>query len=178
MKQRREINRWLKSRRIKSKSVRWYIDKSTNENLEQPQLSRLQEDTLQGNVRAVVVWRLDRIAPSLRDGLETLRDWCERSLRVVSVSQAIDLQSAKAKQMATVLAAVAEMALETRRERTKAGLASAHARGRFGGRPRVDAEEAKVKLVKKLQKGGRLSVQEICNKAEISRSTYYRYLAL
>ena len=56
------------------------------------------------------------------------------------------------------------MALETRRERTKAGLASARARGRAGGRPKLAADEATVLMAKRLQKDNTLSIADICKR--------------
>ena len=174
--QRRDINDWLKANRIKSASVRWYIDKSKT--LDQPDFARLQANISNGEVGTVVIWHLDRLAPSVRDGLQTLCDWCDKSLRIVSVSQEIDVRGAAAKRIGSVLNAVAEMARETRRERTKAGLATARACGRAGGRPKVAADDAKVRMAKKLQKDSTLSINDICKRLEISRSTYCRYVAL
>ncbi len=177
-KQRREISRWLKSNRINPKTARWYIDKSTDDLLRRPKFEGLQADILDGKVRAVVVWRLDRISATTRGGLDVLIDWCHKSLRVVSVSQQIDVKSKDCGMIASVLHGVAEMDEQTRRERTKAGLASARARGRAGGRPEVAADDAKVLMAKKLQKDNTLSINVICKRLKISRSTYYRYVAL
>jgi DNA invertase Pin-like site-specific DNA recombinase len=47
-------------------------------------------------------------------------------------------------------------------ERTKAGLAAARARGRRGGRPRLEFEEAKVLAAKKLAKDTSISIDDIC----------------
>ena len=177
-KQRREINHWLKGNRLNPKTVRWYIDKSTDDVLRRPRFDKLQAEILDGKVRAVVVWHLDRISGTTRGGLNVLIDWCHKSLRVVSVSQQIDVKSSDCRMIASVLRGVAEMDEQTRRERTKAGLASARARGRAGGRPKVAADDAKVLLAKELQKDNTLSINDICKRLKISRSTYYRYVAL
>ena len=177
-KQRREINRWLKSNRINSKTVRWYIDKSTDDVLRRPKFDKLQADILDDKVRAVVVWHLDRLPGTTRHGLNVLVDWCHKSLRVVSVSQQIDVRSGDCGMIASILRGVAEMDEQTRRERTKAGLASARARGRVGGRPKLAADHAKALRAKELQKDNTLSINDICKRLKISRSTYYRYVAL
>jgi DNA invertase Pin-like site-specific DNA recombinase len=176
-KQRREIDRWLKCNRINPKSVRWYIDKSTDDPQRRPKWAALQADILDGNVRAVIVWHLDRLSGTTRDGLKVLIEWCDKSLRVVSVSQQIEVKSADCGMVGSILRGVAEMDEHTRRERTKAGLASARARGRAGGRPRLAANDAKVVMAKELQKNTMLSIGEICRKLKISRSTYYRHVA-
>ena len=107
-----------------------------------------------------------------------LIDWCGKSLRVVSVSQQIEIKSTDGGTIASVLRGVAEMDQHTRRERTKAGLAVARARGHTGGRPRLAANDAKVVMAKELQKDNTLSIGDICRKLNISRSTYYRHVGL
>ncbi len=176
-KQRREISRWLKSHRISPKTVRWYIDESTGD-AGRPKFDALQADILDGDVRAVVVWRLDRLSDKARDGLNVLIDWCDKSLRVVSVSQKIAFEAKDCKMIASVLHAVVDLDKQTRRERTKVGLAAAVARGRAGGRPKVAADDAKVLRVKKLEKSNKLTVGDVCKKLKISRSTYYRYVEM
>ena len=71
-----------------------YVDKPTKKDLRQPKLEKLKVDTLEGKVRTVVVWHFDRLALAAREGLRVLVDWCEESLRIVSVSQQIDIKSA------------------------------------------------------------------------------------
>ena len=174
--QRREINRWLKSNRINAKAVRWYIDKSDTL-LRRPKFEELQADILDGKVRAVVASHLDRLATAPREGLNALIDWCEQSLRVVSVSQQIDVKGKDCTMIGNILRGVAEMDKQTRGERTKAGLAASIASGFVVGRPKVLADDVAVLKAKKLTKDGKLTVNEICEKLEISRSTYYRYVA-
>ncbi len=177
-KQRREINQWLKSNRLSPKAARWYIDKPTKKKLHQPELERLQADILDGQVRAVVVWHLDRLFLATRKGLGVLVDWCDKSLRIVSLSQQIDIKSKDCGMIASVLRGVAEMDEATRGERTKVGLAAARARGRVGGRPPIAPDEANVLMAKKLEKNMSLSVDDVCKKLKISRSTYYRYVGM
>jgi DNA invertase Pin-like site-specific DNA recombinase len=174
--QRREINRWLKSNRISAKAVRWYIDKSATLP-RRPKFDALQADILDGKIRAVVVSHLDRVAAMPREGLNALIDWCGQSLRVISVSQQIDIKSKDSTKIGTVLRGVVEMDEQTRGERTRAGLAAAIASGVVVGRPRGVADEAAVRKAKKLQEEGTLTVDQICKKVKISRSTYYRHVA-
>ena len=177
-KQRREINHWLKSNRFSPKAVRWYIDKPSKKELRQPKLESLQADILDGQVRAVVVWHFDRLSLATRKGLGVLVNWCDKSLRIVSVNQQIDIKSKDCGMIASVLRGVAEMDEATRGERTKVGLAAARARGHLGGRPPIAQNDANVLKAKKLQKDMSLSIGDICKKLNVSRSTYYRYLAM
>jgi DNA invertase Pin-like site-specific DNA recombinase len=177
-KQKRAIGRWLKSSRISPKSIRWYVDKPAKDPSRRPQFEALQADIAGGRVRAVVVWHLSRLCTTTREGLSILGEWCEKPLRVVSVDQKIDIKTRDCGTIASVLRGVIEMDEETRRERTEAGLASARARGRVGGRPRLKGHEARVLKAKKLRNEQSLSIGEICKRLKISRSTYYRYMSL
>ena len=114
----------------------------------------------------------------MREGFSILCDWSNRPLRIVSVTQNIDYKGGPNKAIATVVNGLAEMAYETKREQSKAGLEAARARGDVGGRPEVTSDHAKVVKVKKLEKEGKLSVGDICKRVKISRSTYHRYLNL
>jgi DNA invertase Pin-like site-specific DNA recombinase len=175
--QRCELNRWLKSNRINAKAIRWYLDNSDTL-LCRPKFEQLQADILDSKVSTVAVSHLDRLATTPREGQNVLIDWCDRSLRVVSVSQQIDIKSKDTTMIGTILRGVREMDEQTRGERTRAGLAAAIASGRVLGRPKVLADDAAVLKAKKLTQEGKLTVDEICEKLNISRSTYCRYVAL
>ena len=175
--QRREINRWLKRNRISGKSVRWYIDKPTGKR-RPPKLKELQADILDGKVRAVVVWHLDRLSGSTRDRSNLLMEWCDTPLRVVSVTQQIDVKPASGKMISSVLFGLTEVHEQTMRSRTKPGREAARARGRLGGRPKVTADDSRVQMTKKLTKDGKLTADEICKQLKISPTTYWRYLQL
>jgi len=68
--QRREIERWLKGNRIKN--AVWYVDRETGDNLDRPEFKRLQEAVFMGEHDAVVVYKLDRLSRTIRDGLAVL----------------------------------------------------------------------------------------------------------
>ena len=174
--QRREINQWLKSNRIKSKTVQWYIDKSDIDPLRRLAFEKLQANICDREVDTIVVWRLDRLSPTMSDGLGILRDWAKTPLRIVSVTQQIDFKGGASKPIASVVNGLAEMDHETRREQTIAGLAAARASGRVGGRPKLAADDAKVLVVKKLHKEGKLTIGDICKRRNISRATFKRYV--
>jgi DNA invertase Pin-like site-specific DNA recombinase len=111
-----------------------FIDQSSGDDLERPALEQLQGAIFNGEVKTVVVWKLDRLSRSIRDGVNVLADWCDRGQRVVSVTQQIDFNGAAGKMLAAVLLGVAEMEQETRRERQAAGIAAAKERGVYKGR--------------------------------------------
>ena len=70
-------------------------------------------------------------------------------------------------------ALIAELECDITHERTLAGLASARARGRKGGRRKSIAEGQKLEA-KRLAEAGKLSITDICAKVGISRASYYR----
>lgn len=172
--QRRAIRQWLKGNGIDARSVRWYVDKSTGDNLDRPDFERLQADVFAGEIGTVVIWRLDRLSRTIRDGLAVLCDWCDRKLRVVSVSQQIDFNGTVGKMIASVLFGVAEMEQETRRERQRVGIEAAKERGVYFGR-KAGTTKAKPARAKRLRDKGNTHA-EIARSLGVSRRTVIRYL--
>lgn len=170
--QRREIQRWLKGNRIDD--VRWFVDKQTGDNLARPGFADLQAAVFSGEVQTIVIWKLDRLSRNLRDGINVLADWCDRGLRVVSVTQQIDFNGALGKMLAAVLLGVAEMEQETRRERQAAGIAAAKAAGAYRGR-KEGSTAADPDKARKLKAKG-LTDAEVAVQLGITRRTVQRYL--
>jgi DNA invertase Pin-like site-specific DNA recombinase len=170
--QRREIERWLKGNG--TQDVRWYVDHDTGDHLNRPGFEQLQRDIFLGEIGAVVVWKLDRLSRTVRDGLATLCEWCDRGLRIVSVTQQIDFNGTIGKMIAAVLFGVAEMEQQTRRERQAAGIAVAKERGVYRGR-KAGTTKAKPTRARQLREQGH-TVQEIATALGISKRTALRYL--
>jgi DNA invertase Pin-like site-specific DNA recombinase len=127
-----------------------------------------------GGVETIVVYKLDRLSRKLRDGINVLCDWCERGLRVVSVTQKIDFNGTVSKMLAAVLLGVAEMEQENRRERQAAGIAAAREAGVYFGR-KPGTTKAKPKRAVQLRKKG-LTDTEVAEAMGVSRRTVQRYL--
>src|SRR5712671_6084541 len=81
-----------------------------------------------------LVWKLDRISRRQREGVNLLADWCERGVRVVVITQQLDLSGAVGRLVASVLFGLAEIEQEYRRERQAAGIVVAKRHGRYHGR--------------------------------------------
>ena len=114
--------------------VQIYADRVTGATLDRPALQRLQQDIFEGKVDTVIVWKLDRLSRSLRDGINVLTDWLEKGIRVISVSQQFDFSGAVGKLISSVLFAVAEMERQNIRENIIRGQQVARAAGkRWGG---------------------------------------------
>jgi DNA invertase Pin-like site-specific DNA recombinase len=91
-----------------------------------------------------------------------------------SVTEAIDTTTSGGKLVFHFFAALAEFERALIRERTRAGLKAARARGRQGGRPRVLSEE-KRRMAQALRDDTSQSVSAICKTLGITRTTFYRY---
>jgi DNA invertase Pin-like site-specific DNA recombinase len=170
--QRREITRWLKGNRVGN--AIWYVDKECGDNLDRPEFQRLQQAIFEGRHDAVIVYKLDRLSRTVRDGLAVLCDWCEKGLRVVSTTQQIDFNGTIGKMIAAVLFGVAEMEQETRRERQRAGIEAAKEKGVYKGR-KPGTTKAKPERARKLREKG-LSMEEIATALNVTRMTVHRYL--
>jgi DNA invertase Pin-like site-specific DNA recombinase len=123
----------------------------------------------------IVVWKLDRLGRSLKDLIETLHLFQERGVDFISLTEQIDTTTPGGKLIFHLMGALAEFERDLIRERTKAGLAAARARGRVGGRPKKSSD-GKIALARHLYQESKHSVAEICSMLEISRSTFFRYV--
>ena len=173
LKVRAEIERWLTGNGIAPRSVRWYVDKRTGDNLNRTAFEELQAAVFAGEVGTVVTYKLDRLSRSLRDGINTLGGWCEKGIRVVATSQQVDFNGTLGKVLAAVLFGVAEMEQETRRERQAAGIAVAKKAGKYRGR-KAGTTKARPARALKLRETG-LSASEIATSLGVSRNTVFRY---
>ena len=176
--QKMEIEKWLDGNSIDRRNVKWFVDVETGDNLNRPQFERLQREIFNGIVASVVCYKLDRISRSLKDGINTLCDWLEKGIRLVSVTQQLDFAGPAGKLIASVLFALAEMEQATRRERQAAGIAAAKKLGVYTGR-RKGAVKAGVDpgRASQLQAQG-LTQKEIANAMGVSVASVRRYLSI
>ena len=173
--QKAEITRWLKRHSAKRSSVTWYEDTERGKTLKRPALLQLQTSIFDGAVKTLVVWKIDRLSRDQRQGINLLANWCERGVRVVSVTQQIDLNGAVGRMVASVLLGLAEIESEYRRERQSAGISVAKARGTYRGRKK-GTTKAKPSRAQDLRRQG-LTVPEVARALGISERTAYRYLS-
>jgi DNA invertase Pin-like site-specific DNA recombinase len=169
--QKAEIGRWLTSHRIKSSAVQWFEDRESGKSLKRPAFNRMQKAIFDGEVDTVVVWKLDRISRRQHEGVGLLADWCERGIRVVVVTQQIDLSGAVGRMVASVLFGLAEIELEYRRERQEAGIKVAKQRGVYRGRQQ-GTTKASPHRAQDLRGRG-LTVREIATALGVSDRTAF-----
>ncbi len=127
---------------------------------------------------ALVVWKLDRLARSLRQLIELMNQLNGRGVGLQSLTENVDTTTPSGKLIFHVFGALAEFERDLIRERTRAGLEAARARGRRGGHPRVEALNSpkKLAIAQSLYADKSNSIEDICQALGVSRSTLYRYL--
>jgi DNA invertase Pin-like site-specific DNA recombinase len=172
--QKAEITRWLQQQGVALTAVQWFEDVERGHTLRRPAFARLQHAIDTGAITTVVVWKLDRLARRQQDGINFLADWCARNVRVVAVTQQIDLNGPVGRMVASVLFGLAEIEWEYRRERQAAGIAVAKARGIYRGRQRGTTKATPQRAQILRQRG--LTVLEIATALGVSERTVFRYL--
>ena len=143
---------------------------------QRPQLEQMLSQLRGGDV--LVVWKLDRLGRSLTHLVQLVNQLLEQDVGLQSLNDPIDTTSAQGRLMFNIFASLAEFERELIGERTRAGLKSARARGRSGGRPKGLSEQAKLTAAaaESLYQEGKLSVRQISRQLDISTGTLYSYL--
>ena len=150
-----------------------YADQISGSAAERPELSRLLNDLDEGDL--VVVWKLDRLGRSLRHLIDLVSGLGERGVHFTSLSESIDTSFAGGELLFHILAALAQFERSLISERTRAGLASAKARGSLLGRPRRLSRD-QVTQAERWVADGRPK-REIARLFKVSVATVYRALA-
>jgi DNA invertase Pin-like site-specific DNA recombinase len=153
---------------------RVFSDTASGSLRERPELARVL-DHLRDGQDTLVVWRLDRLGRSLRHLIETIAELERREIGFRSVSEGIDTTSPSGRLIFHIFGALAEFERELIRERTRAGLAAARARGRRGGRPAVMTEH-KLRVAREMLATGEHTMAQIAATLGVGRATLYRHL--
>lgn len=154
-----------------------YEDRASGKQEDRPHLDACLKALRPGGT--LLVWKLDRLGRNLRHLVNIVHDLTAREvgLKVLTgQGAAIDTTSAQGKLVFGIFAALAEFERELISERTKAGLESARARGRKGGRP-FKMTPAKVRLAMAAMGQPETSVAALCKELGITRQTLYRHVS-
>jgi DNA invertase Pin-like site-specific DNA recombinase len=154
-----------------------YEDRASGKKDDRPQLAACLKALRSGDT--LIVWKLDRLGRDLRHLVNIVHDLTDRGvgLKVLTgQGAAIDTTTASGKLVFGIFAALAEFERELISERTKAGLASARARGRQGGRP-FKMTPAKLRLAQASMGKPETNVGELCKELGVTRQTLYRHLS-
>jgi DNA invertase Pin-like site-specific DNA recombinase len=150
-----------------------FSDKASGSSDTRPGLEKALEVLRAGDT--LVVWKLDRLGRSLSHLVEFVNDLKDKRVGFRSLQENIDTTSGVGKLVFHIFASLAEFERDLIRERTLAGLASARARGRLGGRPQALNEKKRV-LARSMYRNKDIPVREICATLGIGKTTFYRYI--
>lgn len=157
----------------RAKCARVYQEKASGANAERPELAKLLDTARKGDV--VIVWKLDRLARSLRQLIDTAVMLDERGVELHSLTENINTATPSGKLTFHIFAALAEFERDILRQRVNAGLKAARRRGRVGGRPKA-LNEADLKKARALLRSGEYSKVQVAQELEVSRHTLWRAL--
>lgn len=150
-----------------------FEDKINGSKLNRPGLSKALEELRKGDT--LVVWKLDRLGRTLRNLIELINDLQEKGIMFQSIKDGIDTSNSIGQFFFHITGAFAELERNLIRERTKAGLDAARARGRKGGRkPSLNTKQ--IQMMLEIYNARSTSVAEIHAQFKISRKTFYRYV--
>ncbi|APU00784.1 DNA-invertase [Aeromonas phage Asp37] len=147
-------------------------DTMTGSKRDRPGLNRLLDKAREGDT--IVIWRFDRLARSTIDLLNLVEELTKKGIHLVSLHEGISTTGATGKLMLTMFGALAEFERNLLIERTMAGIESAKAQGRVGGRPKSLTTE-QIAMAKDLVAAG-YGKAEVASQMGVSRATLYRNL--
>ena len=152
---------------------RTFMEKASGAQRDRPELSAALDYIRAGDT--LVVWKLDRLARSVRQLVETAEDLQQRGIGLRVLTQQIDTTTPGGRLVFHVFAAMAEFERELILERTHAGLVAAKALGRRGGRkPAMGPSE--VKRAKAMLTDPTITVEEVARQMGVQPSTLYRHI--
>ena len=142
---------------------------------------RVELDKLFSQIRKgdiLVVYKLDRLGRSLKHLLEFVAILNEKQIGLQSISDAIDTTTPQGRLFFNISACFSEFERDLIRERTRAGLEAARARGRKGGRRQGMTKEAEQKaiLAETYYREEKMGVNQIALEIGVSKMTLYKYL--
>lgn len=151
---------------------RIYTDMASGAREDRPGLESCLKSLREGDT--LIVWKLDRLGRSLHHLVNTVQDLDDRGIAfkvLAGKGATINTSTPSGK----LVFGIAEFERELISERRKAGLQSARARGRNGGR-KPKMTKAKIKLAQAAMRDPATKVSELCKELGISRQTLYRYI--
>ncbi len=156
-----------------------YKEKISSAKEHRPELEKALDQLREGDT--LVVWRLDRLGRSLQELISLVQGIRAKGADFRSLTEHMDTTTINGKLIFYIFGALDEYERDIIRGRTNAGLAAARARGRRGGRPKLEtnpAKRKKIDMAKALHADPSHTVEDICKTLHISRATLYRYVGM
>lgn len=150
-----------------------FREKASGAQRDRPQLAAAIDYMRKGDT--LVVWKLDRLARSMKQLIETVEGLEAGGIGFRSLTEAIDTTTSGGRLVFHIFGALAEFERSIIRERTRAGLDAARARGRKGGRPKK-LDEADLKAAHAMLAEDTFTVEDVARRLNVSPATLYRYL--
>lgn len=147
-----------------------FTEKASGAQRDRPELAAALSYMRSGD--SLVVWKLDRLARSMSQLIETVATLEDQGIGFRSLTEAIDTTTAGGKLVFHIFGALAEFERSVIRERTRAGLKAARDRGRKGGRPPA-LSAADLAAAKALLRDPAITVDEVANRLKVSPATLY-----
>ena len=122
----------------------------------------------------LVIWKLDRLARSLKQLIETVEKLETQKIGLLSLTESINTTTSGGRLIFHIFASLAEFERSIIRERTNAGLKAARQNGRIGGRPSSLAEKD-LAVAKTLLQDVSITVEDVAKRMQVAPSTLYRY---
>ena len=122
----------------------------------------------------LVVWKLDRLARSIKQLIETVEKFEAQKIGFLSLTESINTTTSGGRLIFHIFASLAEFERSIIRERTTAGLRAAKQNGRIGGRP-ASLKEKDLAVARTLLQDPSITVEEVAKRMQVAPSTLYRY---
>lgn len=123
----------------------------------------------------IIVWKLDRLARSIKQLIDTIESLRVRGIGFRSLTEALDTTTAQGRLVFHMFGALAEFERSLIRERTQAGLLAAKRAGRTGGRPPKLTDED-IEAARAMLTNPDIGVASVANRLGVSLATLYRYI--
>lgn len=152
-----------------------FTEKASGAQRDRPELKAALEYMRANEDDTLVVWKLDRLARSLRQLIDTIEELEKKGIGFKSLTENIDTTTSGGRLVFHIFGALAEFERILIKERTIAGLKAAKAMGKKGGRPQaLEAED--LRDAKALLRNKKITVKEVAKRLKVDPSTLYRYL--
>jgi len=154
-----------------------YEDHASGKKDDRPGLTNCLKSLRDGDT--LIVWKLDRLGRDLRHLVNTVHELTEKNIGLKVLTghgAAIDTTTAAGKLSFGIFAALSEFERAMIKERTLAGMASARARGRKGGRPHK-MTTAKIRLAMASLGNVETKIGPLCEELGITKQTLYRHVS-
>jgi DNA invertase Pin-like site-specific DNA recombinase len=139
-----------------------YVDVGISGSKEKrPELDKLLADARRRRFDAVVVYRYDRFARSLRHLVNALEEFRSLGIEFVSIHEGVDTSTPNGRLIFGIFASIAEFERERIRDRVKAGLRNARAKGKRLGRPRTVVDASRIASLRARGLGWRKIAREL-----------------